>query len=119
MLAYALLYRSSKCTIHCWMSRASAWSQLVFPAWPSSQAAANQRTADGVALHRPGRFALGGQVQPERGDVRAERPRVQQPGRPGLPGASPRAGHSFPLLGLAGGRGMVRGAPFVRVTGHG
>jgi hypothetical protein len=27
----------------------------------------------GVALHRPGCLALGGQVQPERGDVRAER----------------------------------------------
>jgi len=46
MLAYALLYRSSRCTIHCWMSRASTWSQLVFPARPSSQAAANQRTAE-------------------------------------------------------------------------
>ena len=48
-----------------------------------------------------------------------ERARVQQPGRPGLPGASPRAGHSFPLLGRAGGRGLVRCAPFLRVTGHG
>ena len=45
MLAYALLYRPSSCTIHCWISRASACSQLVFPAWESSQAAANQRTA--------------------------------------------------------------------------
>ena len=35
MLAYALLYRSSSCTIHCWISWASACSQLVLPAWPS------------------------------------------------------------------------------------
>ena len=36
----------------------------------------------GVALHRPGCLALGGQVQPERRDVWAERARVRLPGPP-------------------------------------
>jgi integrase len=39
-------------------------------------------------------------VQPERGDVRAERPRARQPGRPRLPGASPRAGPLWQNHGL-------------------
>ena len=37
----------------------------------------------GVALDRPGRFALGGQVQLERADVRRERACVQLPRLPG------------------------------------
>ena len=55
-------------------------------------------------------------MQPERGDVRAERARVRQPGPPVAP---PRAGHSFTLVRRAGGRCRVRSAAFLRVTGPG
>ena len=63
----------------------------------------------GVALHRPRRLALRGQVQPEGPDVRPERPGIAPPG-------PLRAGHSFILIPRIRSRGHARSAALGRVA---
>jgi hypothetical protein len=67
-------------------------------------------------LHRPGRLALGGQVQPERPDVGAEGACV---GLPGQPVALQRADHRFLSSAGVDGLGRVCSPPFLQVTGPG
>ena len=114
MLAYALLYRPSSCTIHRWISWASTCSQLVLPAQVAGGEPADRR---GVALHRPGCLALGGQVQSERADQRLERARVQLPGLLGQARVPPQYGHSFTLRRRVCGRMPTRSKAFPRLSG--
>ena len=87
--AYAPLYRSSSCAVHCWIS----WAYLL----PAGLAGLAEQVTDGepahrrgVAVHRPGCPARGSQMQPERPDVCAERAR-RPAARPARGAAAGRA----------------------------
>src|ERR1035441_4441864 len=98
LLAYALLYRSSSHTIHRCTSCRPTGSPLAQAALCPPRAAglpARVRGGEpphrlGIGPHRLGGLALGGQLQPERADLRLESPGVQQLGLP-VPGL--RCGH--------------------------